>query len=92
MQIIKLVSPASYKPHEKVMSKARHILKSINMLKNTKKKVATVNADMMLITVVQYENLSYILPKRMLPLISPTPYPIMARKAIFNSSVSDLSS
>jgi hypothetical protein len=87
-----LESPASYTPNEKVMSKARHILKSMNMLKNTKKKVATVNADMMLITVVQYENLSYILPKRMLPLISPTPSPIMARRAVFNSSVSDLSS
>ena len=52
MQAIKLVIPALYKPHEKVMSKARHILKSMNMLKNTKKNVATVNADMMLITEV----------------------------------------
>jgi hypothetical protein len=92
MQAIKLVIPALYKPHEKVMSKARHILKSMNMLKNTKKNVATVNADMMLMTVVQCENLSYILPKRMLPLISPTPSPSMARRAVFNSSVSDLPS
>ena len=53
MQTIKLVIPALYKPHEKVMSKARHIWKSINILKNTKKNVATVNADMMLITEVQ---------------------------------------
>ena len=68
MQAIKLVIPALYKPHEKVMSKARHIWKYINMLKNTKKNVATVNADMMLITEVQWENLSYILPKRMLPM------------------------
>ena len=52
MQLIKLESPASYTPNEKVMSKARHILKSMNMLKNTKKNVATVNADMMLITEV----------------------------------------
>jgi len=52
MQLIKFASPASYIPHEKVMSKARHILKSMNMLKYIKKNIATVNANMMLKTVV----------------------------------------
>jgi hypothetical protein len=56
MQLIKLVSPASYKPHKNVINKARHILKSSNMLKNTKKNEAIVNADKMLVSVIYNEN------------------------------------
>ena len=53
MLSIKLVSPAPYKPNEKVISKARHITKSSNMLKKIKKNAATVNADIIIITVVK---------------------------------------
>ena len=56
MQFIKLPSPASYKPHENVINKARHILKFSKMLKNTRKKAAIVNADKMLVTVNYIEN------------------------------------
>jgi type IV secretory pathway VirB4 component len=81
MQLIKLLSPASYKPYENVINKARHILKSPKMLKKIKKNVATVNANKLLIIVIFTENLSCIYPKRMLPLMDPTPTPIIARRA-----------
>jgi hypothetical protein len=53
MLSIKLVSPAPYKPNEKVISKARHIMKSSYMLKKIKKKAAIVYTYKIIITVVK---------------------------------------
>jgi len=58
MQLIKFASPESYKPHENVINKARHILKFSNMLNNTRKHAAIIDADKMLVTVIYIENWS----------------------------------
>ena len=76
---------ASWKPQVKVIQLANQNLNVLLALKANRKTNATLKTIKFITTVIFSEYLSYILPRTILPIISPTPRKHIARSANFTS-------